>query len=478
MSFILSKMVGRIKGINMKGNKMQIKELIKLTNAGDIIPVTVVKRKFPAVKINGMTSLNAGVFPKKNILILKGYDYNSYVYIDYVGRDGLRKTFNLPNDFEVTLAEGEIKQSIMNAYIKYKHMNMETFIVERGFYIGSDPEIFVTNKENELIPAFNFLDKKSGATHNTIHLNQANYGKGSSVYWDGFQAEFETRANSCLAYHVDSVQQGLAATLAYARSYNKEAKLSLNTVMTIPEQLLRDSKPEHVALGCMPSMNAYGLEVNLPNGAELPFRSTGGHIHFGVGKLPKETYDSMVKSMDAIIGVACVSLFASHDIPARRQYYGLPGEYRTPPHGLEYRTLSNAWLSHPMINHLVFDIARRALVIGKHGFLDKLWKHDEAETIRIIRECDVEAARKVLTDNKDNFLKIITVAYQSQPIPKEYYEVIYNIFMNGMGSVIKDVHDIEGNWHLTNGMWQVHTGNVNATITSFINNVAKEKKAA
>src|ERR1019366_5440055 len=101
-----------------------------------------------------------------------------------------------------------------------------------------------------------------------------------------------------------------------------------------------------------------------------------------------ETKINMVKAMDAIAGVACVALFAKYDNPIRRQYYGLPGEYRLPKHGLEYRALSNAWLIHPLIMNLVIDFARKAAIMGKEGLFSK-WKATEQETIDCITNCDV-----------------------------------------------------------------------------------------
>jgi hypothetical protein len=66
----------------------------------------------------------------------------------------------------------------------------------------------------------------------------------------------------------------------------------------------------------------------------VPFRTTGGHIHFGIGKRDDETVSRMVKALDAIIGVACVSLFDGIDDPRRRRMYGLAGEYRLPEYGV------------------------------------------------------------------------------------------------------------------------------------------------
>jgi len=45
----------------------------------------------------------------------------------------------------------------------------------------------------------------------------------------------------------------------------------------------------------------------------------------------------------------------------RRRYYGLPGEYRLPKHGLEYRTLSNFWLRAYPLYDLMSGLALLAI---------------------------------------------------------------------------------------------------------------------
>jgi hypothetical protein len=220
----------------------------------------------------------------------------------------------------------------------------------------------------------------------------------------------------------------------------------------LPEQTL-EAKEEHIQFGCMPSFNAYGMKgLSIP-GREVPFRPAGGHIHFGVGKLSEARAIEMVKGLDAILGVVCVSLFASFDDPRRRSLYGLAGEYRLPPHGLEYRVLSNAWLFHPLIMNLVFDLSRKALVFGDKGFL-KFWKTSQEETIKVINSCDVKGARKIMELNKPVLRRVIASSYIG--ISEKELEVIYNIFYKGMESVVKDPTDIVGNWNL-NGTWVAHS---------------------
>jgi hypothetical protein len=332
---------------------------------------------------------------------------------------------------------------------KYLEQNLNSML-PFGHTIGSDPEIFAVNKKGDLIPAFDFLGSKEKPSKSFItHISNFK----NDLYWDGFQAEFTTKASTCMGWHGDSIRDGLKGIYDHLKRHNPEAKLSIKTVMDIPPKLLTSSAPEHVAFGCMKSLNVYGMKgIDLP-GDQVDYRSAGGHIHFGCGKL---------QALDAVLGVMCVSLFEGHDDPRRRLMYGLAGEYRLPPHGLEYRTLSNAWLSHPLIANIVFDVGRKAFALGEMGLL-KLWDGNPQETVDCINNCDVKKAREILKRNEAIFKKIIKGAY--------YYEgkvnFVHKIIMEGMNTVLVDAGNIERNWNL-NGHWIAHCNAKNANVAKCV----------
>lgn len=343
----------------------------------------------------------------------------------------------VPSDFLFKAADKETTTALMGKYKAWMSENLFQHLGYLGSTIGSDPEIFCEDEKGNVIPAFAFLGAKDAP------------GRGLQVpYWDGFQAEYDTSANSCMQVHGDSLRTGLSFLHQKLMQFNKKAKLSSKTVFDISMDLLKNSKKEHVAFGCRESLNAYGMKGREAPGEEVTFRSAGGHIHFGIGdklKSDKPGIVKMIKALDAVLGVACVSMCAKYDDPRRRQMYGLAGEYRLPPHGFEYRVLSNAWLFHPLIAHLVFDLARSTTTFGYKDFMGH-WECDEKETIRIINECDVTAARKVLKKNKKIMLQIINTRYNNM----ECAEFVYDVFFHGMDSVLKDPKDIAGNWGLIN----------------------------
>lgn len=366
--------------------------------------------------------------------------------------------------------------------IKTNPIHWSSVFGTKNFRLGSDPEIFCEDEKGIVIPAFNFLSSKADKTTLTAIGNpsysNAEHGN-KPLYWDGFQAEFETSAQHCLGWHVDSVHLGLRGLYEHLMKYNPKGKLSSRTVMYVTQDMLDNAAPEHVAFGCMPSKNAYGLGGLQSEGRDVLFRPAGGHIHFGIGKHSDEYYTQIVKTLDAIIGVACVSLFQSFDNPERRKLYGLAGEYRTPPHGLEYRTLSNAWLTHPLIMNLVFDIARECVHLGMVGALSTVWNATEQETVECIMQSDVKKSQEILVRNKETMFNIFHKCYNINN-NLEHKEFIFNIFMNGIQSIIKDPNNLVGNWNLENNgrNWVNHSDGHGKSVSSTTRKVNKDEKVS
>jgi len=424
----------------------------------------VIETEIPAIK--GQWGKTGGKIPKLIVATEitpsgNGAGAKRLTYASYTG--GFKgNAVNVPDDFQIKVLTGRQGQDMLKKYKEHKVSTLPNYL---GYphTIGADPEIFVEDKSGTVIPAFNFLGSKEKPNKTA---------EGMNAYWDGFQGEFTVKYNTCLAWVTDSVQHGLKTVYDLAKSKNKDAKLSIKTVMEIPYDMLQKSSEEHVALGCLPSLNVYGLEGKVVLPRELPFRSAGGHIHFGIGKKTEAQAAEIVKSLDAILGVACVSLFASFDNPIRREFYGLPGEYRLPEHGIEYRALSNAWMFHPTIMNMVFDLARKVAMFGANGFRDA-WQGSEEETIDVVKHCDVARARQILDRNKPLVSKLMSAAYHGTAAKD--IETLYGIFMNGMETAIKDPTDFVGNWRLGGG-WQSHSDGPNCNVRRSLSDFNSGKK--
>lgn len=211
-------------------------------------------------------------------------------------------------------------------------------------------------------------------------------------------------------------------------------------------------------LGCNPSQNVYGmLGEGVFDARKLRYRFAGGHIHLGYRFEPKKI-ESLVKLLDAILGVWSVGAAAKFDNPIRRKYYGLAGEYRLPEHGLEYRTLSNFWLAHPGLANLVLMLARAIFSFHNDG-LAKEWIAHPQEVIETINNCDVRAARKILQMNHKVLETIFSHMRYAKGIPNRevnpQVQQALRIGQEGLESVIDDPNDFVKNWKLDSS-WHGH----------------------
>ena len=310
---------------------------------------------------------------------------------------------------------------------------------------GTDPEFFVRKGDGELLPAFEFLSYGS---------NQLQ----SSVYWDGFQAEFTVQPDTCLDRLNSKIRGQIQTLIQTARLKDRNAVLSAESVVEVPELMRLRAKDEHVVLGCSPSFNAYGSEgIKVADGRQLPIRFAGGHMHFGLvqkssgyinsSELPtgakdkdREVADEIAKTLDATVGLMGVSMAAGYDDSRRRQYYGLAGEYRLPKHGLEYRTLSNFVFTHPALVYFFYDMARQAVSLGFQDYRRKILP-DEDNVQSAINNNDVKLARKLLLQSEPVWMKLL--ANKSYAM---YAKQSFAAIMEGPGLVKINPAAIETNW--------------------------------
>tara|TARA_R110000803_G_scaffold68542_1_gene130465 strand:- start:911 stop:2287 length:1377 start_codon:yes stop_codon:yes gene_type:complete len=377
--------------------------------------------------------------------------YDLYAYMKVYNNEGMpiaNTTFPAGHEFEllskkeVIVYDKRVKDNtVKNLPTKLAHQGI-------GLTLGTDPEVFVKRGDDSILPAFNFLGSQDVPSKGPNRSNCNN-----NIFWDGFQAEFDVKFDACLAWVVDSIQGGLEGVLNHARKFDSSAKLSIDSVVKLTDMEMQGAEPQHLEFGCEPSLNAYHDTSSVPtiDGKDTNVRPAGGHIHFGVKDLNKDKIIPIIKSLDAVVGLACVSLFRDLDSPERRELYGKAGEYRIPAHGLEYRVLSNAWLCHPLITNFVFDLARRTFMLG-HIDMKSQFKCSEAEVQRIINEGDHKTARRVLSRNKKVMRLLLNT---NNCLDEKQIEFKYKMLLGGVSKYVKDPSDIESNWKL-NKEWSTH----------------------
>lgn len=262
--------------------------------------------------------------------------------------------------------------------------------------LGADPEIFIEHGNDNVLYAFSFLPDK----YNPLRTIEENQG----FYADGFQCEYNILPSTNIVKCLDSMRYGMKALLNAAKKQDTAAHFSTRTVIEVPIKELQHLPNDVLEFGCMPSFSAYNIAGMGIDGRLCDFRFAGGHIHFGIGQQPEELMNTIVKTLDAIVGIVGVSLFDNYDNPVRRKYYGLAGEYRLPPHGLEYRTLSTAWTFNPKSAYMFLDLARKVVAYVMSG--QNQWQATEEEVIESILTCNVDMAREILARNNHCFEQI------------------------------------------------------------------------
>lgn len=255
------------------------------------------------------------------------------------------------------------------------------------FTFGSDPEFIVTNQMDVPVSAIGIVpgDRK----------NRHKY-KGHEYYYDNVMAECAIKPGSnlgevltnfkeCFQYYGQLVKPHLLQTWAFEQ---------------YPEQELRHKDARKA--GCKEEYCAYAIRQVPPPQMEIkyePDRSAGGHVHIGAEghvhyEIDSEDSVSLVgrwdvaKVLDLFLGVPSLYMDDEPGAINRKELYGQAGRYRATPYGIEYRTLGNFWLKHPILVQTVYILAKAAIeFVNEKKNRDWLWNFDEEQLYVYAPEC-------------------------------------------------------------------------------------------
>lgn len=243
-------------------------------------------------------------------------------------------------------------------------ISMQTLTIEErqaivdGLKIGADPELFVKSG-SKLVSAVGLVPGTKANPHKV--------DKGA-VQLDGMAAEF----NIDPATNSKEFRENIQAVMEQLKEIvGEEYTLSPQPVAEFGRELISQQPLSSQELGCEPDFNAYtGLE-NTPPNSNADFRTGAGHIHLGwtEGVNPSDPEHfancrAIVIALDSVLAYA--SMLFDGDTK-RRRLYGQLGAFRPKPYGLEYRTLSNVWLSSPELVEWIFETTKAVfsgLVLG------------------------------------------------------------------------------------------------------------------
>lgn len=268
---------------------------------------------------------------------------------------------------------------------------------KEGFTFGCDPEGFIFHKKSgKPVPASDFLPGTKDEPEPVI---------GGAIQVDGMAAEF----NIDPVKTYEDWEHNISAVIAQLETY-LPAGYELRFVPSVVfEEDTFAVAPDHCKdLGCQPDFDAWSGGVNpAPNPDNPLMRCAGGHLHTGW----TENEDlcniqhilncqDLVKQFDFYLGGWSVL----HDADVfRRNLYGKMGACRYKPYGVEYRVLSNFWVTTEefrlevwnRMNHAVNVMANcyfpEKLSPKQHNWLrDAINKHDMHPELLYLAEYPIQ----------------------------------------------------------------------------------------
>lgn len=230
--------------------------------------------------------------------------------------------------------------------------------------IGADPELFLQHSVSGMYVSAH--DLVPGTKTEPVQV------PGGAVQVDGTAAEFNIKPAEDATEFVENIKTVIDQLTQIVRAKNPNLVLVSAPTATYDRSYF-DSLPDNVKeLGCDPDYDAWldGAQNPRPD-ASKTFRTGGGHIHLGwrdanIEQDEAHAHDciKMTKQLDAALYIP--SMLWDQDV-TRRILYGRRGAFRPKNYGVEYRSLSNAWLKDPAICEWVFQAAHRAWELIEDG---------------------------------------------------------------------------------------------------------------
>lgn len=241
---------------------------------------------------------------------------------------------------------------------------------------GTDPEGFF--QRNGQIIGSERLVPKAGL------LRGAN-----KVVRDGVQFELNPASGETIRQLGMNIS-GLFQTIRDTLHKNPDVSLCFDGLVEVNQQELDSLSPDTRVLGCKPSYNVYGVKPIEVDPIAYRKRSSGGHIHMGLG-LPifepfmndPDNRQRLVPLMDIFVGAFSVLLDRDAGAAERRENYGRAGEFRLPKYGLEYRTTSNFWLRDFTLMSFVFGMSQIAISVLAESLTGKDIEAELVDTVDI-----------------------------------------------------------------------------------------------
>lgn len=250
--------------------------------------------------------------------------------------------------------------------------------------IGADPELFVKDRHGNLLSAWNMIPGTKKEPHKV---------EKGAVQVDGMALEFNIEPAIDEAMFIENINHVMAQMKNMIPH-----EFFISPVAHFGHDYLKAQPVEALELGCDPDFNGWTGSPNPRPDGDRPFRTASGHVHVGWDNgrdvhNPEYFFEAaaVAQQLDFYLGLP--SLLVDAD-KTRRELYGKAGAFRVKPYGMEYRVLSNFWLSDPKLQGWVYRASKRAV---EDMFLrDVFLPEREGDIQEIINNSDVQGALSII----------------------------------------------------------------------------------
>jgi len=230
-----------------------------------------------------------------------------------------------------------------------------------NFLIGTDPEFGIIDRSNFAYPPVQLVKKERIPVEDNLekpdHWIFSKLVKPKTLlHMDGSALELEIMPSKHPAQLWENLQVGIELIDNLLKPYSYLKRSELPTLpWDINKYTLKNMGPQFIHLtrfGCDADFDAYSdnKKQDEEDAEKHPYRYFGGHIHLGVPTKLKEK----TKELPDILAIIC-SVYWGNLCTSRTLYdeeerlrlyrYGKPGRFRPQPHGIEYRSPSNSWVT-------------------------------------------------------------------------------------------------------------------------------------
>ena len=223
--------------------------------------------------------------------------------------------------------------------------------------IGADPELFIINtKTKKVVSAVGLIPGEKGNPWKSDDMPE-----GFGLETDNILAEFNIPPVKDGISFINNIQYMQNYIDRFVKAINPDLGIRCAASQVVPVSELQSEQAR--MFGCDVDYNAYTQEPNeKPRGEVTNIRSGGMHIHIGYENPDVDTSLTLIKYLDAYLGVP--SILKDKD-KKRRTLYGKAGCFRLTDYGCEYRTLSSAMMNSTARLNFVWKQLSKAISAAK-----------------------------------------------------------------------------------------------------------------